>query len=283
MAAIIISVVNKTYSQVDDDLVSFSYMLAPIGNDEIEFNKTNLAINIPVTINNGVLTNNVGLDFYQVQYNADNNFSTEDLEKFYDLHYGLSYTFPISNTWFLNGEFKTSLVSNLSDQLDFNDLFFSGEVSTIRKINLNGKPASLKLGVMYSAITGKPKVLPAVSFTKQVSEKFTYSIGFPKTYTEYKINERSSFNSFFQLDGFYANLSNSILVNDLKEARKASFSSTFLGIEYSHRMDNLWDIFFKTGYSINNDFSLRDSNNNEFFDFDLKSRPFFSTGIKYNF
>jgi len=283
MAAIIISVVNKTYSQIDEDLVSFSYMLAPIGNDELEFNKTNIEVNLPFAIKRGILTNNMGADFFQVQYNVDNYFSTEELEKFYDIHYGLSYTLPISNSWVLNGQFKTSLVSNLSDKLDFDDLYFSGEVSTIKKINFIGNSASLKFGVMYSAITGKPKVLPTVIFTKQVSDKFTYSVGFPKTFTEFKLNERSSFSSFLQMDGFYSNLSNSILVNDLKEANKASFSSTFIGIEYSHRMDILWDIFFKTGYSINNDFSLRDSNGNEFFDFDLKSRPFFLTGIKYNF
>lgn len=283
MAAIIISVANKTYSQTDDNMFLFNYTLAPIGNDGIEFNKTNFAVNIPVALKKGFLTNNLGFNYYKVQYKNDYSFSVENLTKFYDIYYGLSYTYPISSDWVLNGQLKTSIVSNLADAIDFDDLYLSGEVSVTRKINADEKPALLKVGVMYSAITGQPSVLPVMSYTKQVNEKFTYCIGFPKAFAEYKINENSSLNSFLMLEGFNANLANSLFINNSNEVSKASFSSTSLGIEYNHRMDNSWIISFKTGYSLYNNYRLKDSEDNEFFDFNTKSRPFFSTGIKYNF
>jgi hypothetical protein len=283
MAAIIISLANKSYSQFDDGVLSFNYMLAPIGNDGTEFNKTNLKINIPVTLKRGLLNNSLGLDYYQFEYNKDYSFSTEGLSKFYDIHYGLMYSYRASSNWVLNGQLKTSIVSNLADAIDFDDLYLSGEVSVTRKINEEEKPALLKIGLMYSAITGQPSVLPVMSYTKLVNEKFTYSIGFPKAFAEYKINGTSTLNSFLLLDGFYANLTSPLFINNFNEVSKASFTSTSLGVEYNHIMDNSWIISFKTGYSLNNNYTLKDSKGNDFFDFNTKSKPFFSTGIKYNF
>jgi len=282
MVAIIISVANKTYSQVDKDLFSFNYTLMPIGNDGVDFYKTDFNANIPIKLKSGSLTNNVGLDYYQMNYNNAYSFSTEGLTKFYSINYGLSYTYPWSDKWSINSQLQASIVSSLANTVDFDDLFLSGELSVTKKTKEKDKFASLTFGVNYSAITGKPRILPTISYTKSVNDKFSYGIGFPKAYAEYQINDINSLNAFLLADGFYANLNNPIFVNTTNEARKASFSSTSLGVEYNYTMDDFWIISFKTGYSLYNDLTLINSDGTEVFDFDTHAKPFFSTGIKFN-
>lgn len=284
MIVLIIFSGNKSYSQFNESNFSFNYTLAPIGNDGIDFYKTDIKLSIPIKLKKGILVNSLGLDYYQLNYKNDYSFTTTDLTTFYGINYSLMYIYPLSKQWSLSAQVRSSIVSNLTGGIDGDDFLINGGLFAIKNIGTKEKPSRLMFGIGYTTIAGTPQILPTINYTKHVSDKFSYGIGFPNTYAEYKINDRSALKSLLWLNGFYANLSNPIFVNTTDMASKVSFTSASLGLEYNYNMDKSWIISFKGGYSFYNDYSLFDSDGDRgdtVFDFDTTSKPFFSTGIKY--
>ncbi|MDO5969420.1 DUF6268 family outer membrane beta-barrel protein [Flavivirga aquimarina] len=282
MVAFIISIVNKSAGQLNEDIFSFNYSLAPIGNDDIDFSKVDFGISIPVKLKEGLLINSFKADFYSLNYGTSYSFSTTDISKFNGLNYGLKYIYPLSNTWKLNAQVIAALVSNSLSHISYNDLFVGGDVSVTKLLSTNDTSESLTLGVNYTTITGEPRFLPTINYAKQVNDKLSYGIGFPKTYVVYKLSELGTLKSLLSLDGFYSNLSTPISVNLTDQASKASFSSTSLALEYDYEMDDNWGILLRGGYSFTNKYTLLDSGDNKIFDFNTVSKPIFSAGIKFN-
>ncbi|MFI1773232.1 DUF6268 family outer membrane beta-barrel protein [Thalassobellus citreus] len=282
MVAFIISVANKSFAQLKEHMFSFNYSLAPIGGDEVDFYKTDLKANIPVKLKKGKIINSIGFDYYQLNYTNDYSFATANLTEFYNISYGLNYIYPISNTVSISAKAEVSIASNLINTVSSDDLLLLGDIFLSKKIGGETGKGSLIVGASYNVITGKPNVLPIVSYTKQVNNKFSYSIGYPKTYANYKMSPVSSLKSFLSIDGVYANLNSLTYVNTMTEANKASFTTTSLGLEYDYIMDGFWSISFKGGYSVSNKYTLLNNNDDEVFDFNTVSKPFLSAGIKFN-
>lgn len=283
MVALIISVVNKTYSQLNENMFLFNYSLAPIGGDAIDFYKTDFKLNIPVKLKKGKIINSIGYDCYQLNYTSNYSFETFNLSKFHDISYGLNYIYPISSTTLISAKAEVSIASNLINTVSSDDLLLLGDLFISKKIGGETSKEILAIGVSYNVITGKPKMLPIASYTKQVSDKFSYSIGYPKTYANYKMSPVSSLKSLLSIDGVYSNLNNLTYINTTTEANKASLTTTSLGLEYNYKMDGFWVVFFKGGYSISNKYTLLNNNNDdEVYNFNTASRPFLSAGIKFN-
>lgn len=282
MVAFIISVGNKTYAQLSENLFSFNYGLAPIGHDDIDFYKTEFKFNIPMKLKKGILIHSVGFDNYRFNYTKDFSFSTDNISKLYDINYGLKHILPVAKTWLLATNAKVAIVSNLTNTINANDLLLTGDLLLTKIFGTAEKQEALTLGVSYTTITGKPKVLPTVSYAKQINDKLSFGIGFPKTFADYKISDISSIQSVFLVDGFYANLNNEIGINPTTTAEKASFSSTSLGLEYNYMMDDFWTINFKGGYALSNNHKLLNNDAATVYNFNITSKPFFSAGITFN-
>lgn len=281
MVALIISGINKSVGQSNETIFSFDYSLAPIGSDEIDFYKADFKASIPIKLKKGLLINNFGVDFHELNYGKDYSFSTTNLSKFNDLSYGLKYIYPFADTWKINTLAEASLVSNSTSNIKGDDLFFGGEISVTKQFGADDISGTLTFGASYNTITGKPRFLPTIIYSKQVSNKLSYGIGFPKTYIEYKINDLSTLTSMLSTDGVYSNLSTPILVSTIR-ANKASFTTTSLTIEYHYKMDDNWAILFKGGYLLSNKYTLLNSENNKVFDFNTTPKPIFSAGLKFN-
>lgn len=278
----LVSIVGKSFGQFDRDLFSANYTYAPMGNDDHDFSKTDLQLNIPIKLNSGILRNSISLNYYQTNFVDDIRFSTIDLEKNYGINYGLMYTFNFSDKWSLAARGGISLTSNFTNGILGDDLVFNGGLMGVKRGGTADKPSKLMFGLGYATITGEPRVIPLISYTKKVSDKFSYGIGFPKTYASYNINERSTLKSILWMNGYYSNLSDPIDIGNNINAEKSSFSAIALGIDYSYRMDESWSIVFKGGYSIKNKYDLLDNNNDIIYSFDSSSKPYFSTGVKFN-
>lgn len=271
----------KGYGQLERDVFSFNYTLAPIGNDGVDFYKTDFKLNIPVKLKKGVLINSVGYDYYQLSYsNAPVN--TEELNSFHGVNYRFTYLYPLNNKWNLSAGVGVSIASNLASSITKEDFLFNGGVTAIKKGGTYKKPSLFVFGLGYSTLAGKPSVLPLISYSKKVNDTFSYGIGFPNTYATYILNDRNSFNASLWQNGFYANLSNPVGVTMMDDANKASYTDISLGLDYAYQMDNTWAITFKAGYSFHNTYELLDRDNNTVYDFDLGPKPYFSTGIKLN-
>ncbi|NQY30269.1 MAG: hypothetical protein HRT69_12455 [Flavobacteriaceae bacterium] len=62
------------------------------------------------------------------------------------------------------GTKSTSLSSNLTTSISTDDLNFRGSRSAVKREGTFGKPSMLSFGLNYSAITGKPRILPSISY-----------------------------------------------------------------------------------------------------------------------
>ena len=282
MVLFIMTIVNQTYAQLNENTFSFNYGLAPIGHDDIDFYKTDFKFNIPMKVNNGVLIHSLGFENYCVNYTKDFSFSTEDITKLYNINYGLKYKLPIAQKWLLTSSAKAAIVSNLASSINSNDLLLTGSVLASKTFGTEDHDELLSFGLSYTTITGKPSILPVVSYTKQVNDKFSFGIGFPETFAYYKINTISSIQSVLKMDGVYANLNNEMAINTTTNAEKLSLSSTSLGLGYNYAMDDSWRISFNGGYALSNNFELLNIDDDTVYNFETESKPFFSAGITFN-
>ncbi len=282
MFLIVLIIVKKSFGQFNQELFTVNYTYAPTGNDDHNFIKTDLQLNIPIRLSSGILINTISFNYYQTTFVNDIIFNTVDLEKNYGINYGLMYTFNLSDKWSLAARGGVSLTSNLTNGISGDDLVFNGGLMGVKRGGTTNKPSKLMFGIGYATITGKPRVIPLINYTKKVSEKFSYGIGFPKSNASYNINERSTLKSILWMNGYYSNLSDPVDIGNNNNAEKSSFSAIALGLDYSYRMDESLSIVFKGGYSIKSKYDLLDNDNNIIYSFDSSAKPYFSTGIKFN-
>lgn len=275
-------ITSKIYGQLDHDILSINYAVAPKGNDDLDFSKTDIKINLPTMFRKGILSNSLSINYYEMNFENALNFNTKDLENVYDFNYTLSYAYPIYEKWELEWNAGVSLISNLTNNITSEDFLFNGGVIAVKNGGTIDNPSKLKFGLTYSTITGIPRILPHFSFAKYVNSKFNYSLGFPMSYATFHLNNRSILNSVFWVDGFYSNLSNPVYINYSDSAQKTSFSSLTLGLDYNYKMDESWSIIFKAGYSLTNKYEILDQENNLIYDFETATKPFFSTGIRFD-
>ncbi|AXG69221.1 hypothetical protein KORDIASMS9_01441 [Kordia sp. SMS9] len=269
-------------AQEKPDLLSFNYTMTPEGEDEVEFYRTNVSANIPIKLKKGMLMNSVGLDYFQLNHNGV-NFSTTAFNEIYGINYRLMYIRPISsNGWNLQVSGGTSIVSNLASSIQSEDFQFNASLGVKKFGGSPEKPYELTIGVGYLPVFGEPRILPIINYTKKLNEKYTISLGFPRMFVSYRMTEKSEFRLSSWFNGFYANLSEDVIIPGTRKAQKSLFVSAGLGLEYNYWMDSNWAISVKGGYSFLNEYELLDEDNNTLYDFDAAAKPYFSTGIKFN-
>ena len=285
---ILITFISLTgYSQrsgpSDSSLFSFNYTLAPISNDGVDFRKTDINFNIPIKLKKGMLFNSIGFNYIHLGYD-DISFSTKNLEQFYNINYGLTYIYPLNDKWIITTRAGISIASNLSNSITSEDLLFNGGIVAVKRGGTREKPSRFAFGLGYATITGKPRVIPLISYVKQVNENFSFGIGFPNTFAKYVFNEKHSLKTILWMNGFYSNLSDPVSVDGSNEANKASFRALSGGLEYNYWMNHnkTIAIVLKGGYSFSNSYELLDENNNTVHDFNLGAKPYFSAGFKFS-
>jgi len=278
LVIIFLSISISTFSQRNETGVSIDYTLAPLSEDGIDFSKASAKFSTPIKLKKGILVNSFGVDYFKLSYDDSFGIDTSDLENIYQFSYTIRYVYPLANRWALTGQIGTSLSSNLTSSKDLN---FRGGINALKRGVSLGKPSMLMFGLNYSTIIGKPRVLPTISYIKQLSEKFSFGIGFPHTYVKYNFNQKHSLKSLIWMNGFYANLGSPVAVNTGNYAEKASYRAISLGAEYNYSISYPLTLILKAGYSLNNSYELLDSENNTVYDFNSSSEPYFSVGLKF--
>lgn len=263
------------------NLFSFEYTMAPEGEEEVEFYRTNVNANIPIKLKKGMLMNSVGFDYFQLNHNGV-NFSTTAFNEIYGINYRLTYLRPITKSWMLQVSGGASIVSNLASSIQSDDFLFNAVLSVKKMGGSPEKPYQLTIGVGYLPLFGEPRILPIINYTKKLNEKYTISLGFPQTFVAYTMSEKSTFKLASWFNGFYANLSEDVVIPGTRKAEKSLFISAGLGLEYNYKLDKNWGIFVKGGYSFVNEYELLDADNNTLYDFEAAAKPYFSTGIQFN-
>ena len=157
---------------------------------------------------------------------------TQDLENLYNINYNLRYVYPLDNKWVLMGQVGASLSSNLRNSIQSEDFNFTGGINAIKRGGTLENPSRLLFGLNYVTITGKPRVLPMISYVKKVNDTFSYGLGFPDNYAKINFNEKHSLKSLIWVNGFYTNLSDPIFIN-------ANMESWILRISFNIIVDDI--------------------------------------------
>ena len=268
------------------DLAGVDYTTTLGTDDDPDFARIRVWINIPTKLKGKerYLINGFRYSNAKINFNDDNGFSTQDLEEFHSLEYTLGYTYPINDKWRFTAQVSPTITSNLTDGISFNDVIINGGVILIRTIESgkNGKKSRLSVGLTYNQTIGIPAPIPFINYWREVSDRVTYTLGFPISKVKYFLNnKKSSLETFIRLDGYYANLSNDILVNG-ENAEAISLSQIITGIGFDKYYGKRGNLFFKAGYSLRNSLRLNENISDEIFDFDLSNAFYLRVGFKFN-
>lgn len=266
---------------MERSLFSFNHTMMSGDNNNLDFYKTNLTLNLPLKLKRGFLINSVNFNYYQINY-SNTSIITSDINELYSIKYTLTYIRPLSKKWSISTQAGVSLASNLKSSITSNDFVYNASLLAIKKGGNTKQPSRLMFGLAYSTFSGEYRFLPIINYTKVINNKFSYGIGFPRTYFKYNINSRNILKIQAELNGLNANLSNPLGVNTNNLAQKASFTTAGLGLEYTYWMDNNWAISFNGGYAIYNNYELQDENYNKVHEFKVEPAPSFSAGLKFN-
>lgn len=271
------------YSQVNDlggaEYTSF------FGSDNHPFiGISEIGINMPIPLKkeehylvNGISYTNVGIG-----YNDTYSFSTSELDRFHILQYTLGFTFPMSDRWRFTAQISPSLASNFATSVSSDDFVMNGSIILIRTIE-SPKKNRLTVGLAYNQTSGIPFPLPFITYYKEITPDFSYTVGVPITKMKYYFgNRKNSVESFVRLAGFFSNLSNPITIGE-NQARQINLSAVVLGVGYDYYVGKRLNFFLKGGYLLRNEFRLEENSSTEVFNFELGDTFYARGGFKFNF
>ena len=297
---ILIGIGSKAFSQIENttkkgqdstpigeappDVLNTQFIYSP-GSDDFDFANWHAELNFPVQlkIGKGMLMQGLMVDVTSLDYNKSYAVDLSNLDRFYNLAYTFVYDHPLKNNWGLLGLFTPNISSNLAGKLTSEDVSLDGFVMAAKYWGNAEKGSALSFGAGTIRLNGKKMVIPAVAYYRIVNPKFSYSIGFPETFIDYKFNEKSAIKAALLPVGFDANLSQDtpIMINGV-EAKRAQYTSISFNVGYSHTLGGAWKFRANIGYSLTNDYTLVDDNGDELYDFEPETRPEFTIGIAYD-
>ncbi|MAU70711.1 MAG: hypothetical protein CML04_01325 [Pseudozobellia sp.] len=273
-------------AQMNEDLGFLTFSFSPLGIDNIEYRSTDMGGSIPMRIQKGVLINSLNYSFTNIKVDDPNlEYSASELENIHSLSYALSYIHPLENNWKLLGRGGVMAVSNFSTALTADDLFLNGTLLLIKRLQKAEKLSVLSFGGGYATLAGKPMFFPYINYFKQSSRHWSYSLGFPQAFLRYHFSPHTRLSLNASINGLYANLSKPIVVDVVglnETAKKLSFRTGLLGIEYQNQLGKYWNLFLKAEYAFWGDYILEDNFENDIFKQDVSKGLYFTTGIKLN-
>ncbi|NAS32625.1 hypothetical protein GTQ40_16715 [Flavobacteriaceae bacterium R38] len=266
------------------DLGGIDYTSTIGDGDDPDFNRIRVWVNIPTKLKkkdhflvNGLRYSNAKINFDRIE-----SFSTTDLEEFHTLEYTLGYTFLLNEKWRFTAQIAPRLTSNLTDNISADDFIINGGIILIRTLS-GEKRSRLSLGLTYSQTIGIPAPIPFVTYWREINKNLTYTLGFPITKVKYFFDQKkSSLETFVRIDGYFANLSNDIVI-DGNTAESISLSQVIVGLGFDKYYGKHANIFAKAGYTLRNSLRLNEGLSDEVFDFDLSNAFFLRAGFKFNF
>lgn len=273
----------NTFSQIKD-IGGVDYTMANSRESDADFSRLRMWVNIPIKLKkkghmlvSGIRYSNIHLDF-----NENFDFELDPLRTIHSIEYTLGYTFLLKNNeWRFTGQLAPTISSNLDAKIKFDDLIWSGGVLFIRTRE-EPKKSRLTLGLFYSQQAGIPAPIPFITYFKEVNDHLTYTLGVPISKMKYFFNKKTSLEGFITFDGYYANLSNSLTVND-KKADHVSLSAIVTGLGFDKYFGKRMNIYVKGGYTLRSSLRLMENTRDEIFEFNMKKTVTFRGGIKFNF
>lgn len=275
--------IQHTFGQLAD-LARVEYSFIPKSKSEDRYTRLRLLLNYPIETKKDCYVV-VGAEYNSIFLNLEDDypFEVNNLDLVHVIDLNLGYTFKSKNNWRVGLNFNPRIASTLTSIITKDDFFLNGGVFFIKdeKWNTNLKrPYSLILGLTYNATTGIPFPLPFISYSRDINEKWGFSLGVPKSNLKYLLNQKSSLQVFGSLDGYFANIQERFVV-DNTDVSRVSLSVLVGGLGYDFKFTKHLVWYLYSGYTFRLNNVLRDENRNEVFKLDDLNAFYLRTGLKF--
>ena len=265
------------------DLVRLEYSFIPMQNSEDDYTRFRGLVNYPIKVKEDAYII-VGAEYNQVNLELEDKypFDTSLLERIHIMDISLGYTFKMNEKWRFGAKLTPRIASTLNSSISSNDFFINGGVFFIndRSADASAKnPYRLILGLTYNSTTGIPFPLPLVNYHREINDKWSFSVGVPKTNLKYTFNEKNEIQTFLTIDGYNANIQKGIVV-DTKKADSISLSVLIVGLGYEYFLTKHLASYIYTGYTLSLTNSLENKNREEIFSLNEVKTFYLRTGLK---
>lgn len=283
--ALILAILSSGLSMAQtSDEIGFEQGLFS-GSNVATINKTKFVVGFPL-LKTDSYSLSLGGDYQatNIEYvDADVPFTTEMIEHFNMFSGSLKFAHALADNWsvILTGEGQIS--SNFENDMGSDDVFYNGSL-IFRNTDVENNTV-WKIGAIYDHQYGLDTPIPWVTYSKQVTEKFGYQIGFPEMYAKYNLGLSHQFRAFAKLDGFMGSFNDEmeVKVSDFEETGILRQTSVVSGLGYSFNFLDNFSLHIDAGFSLYNNMTVEDYNGNEIYDFDYNNGFYGTIGIKYRF
>ncbi|WP_296386210.1 DUF6268 family outer membrane beta-barrel protein [Winogradskyella sp.] len=266
------------------DLARLEYSFIPSSNSDDHYIRLRALVNYPIKIKDKDYLI-IGAEYNRIILNLEDNypFNPNNLKGLNIIDLSLGYTFKTSENWRLGLKVNPRIASTLTNKLTSDDIFLNGGVFAIKdRTNAKDieKPYRLVLGLTYNTTAGVPFPLPFVSYYRRVNNKWSFSVGVPKSNLKYFFNEKSMLQVFAGLDGYFANIQKPMLVNE-RIVNNISLSVVIGGFGYEYCFTKHLVAYSYLGYTFRLNNVLRNQNRDEVFKLNDVNALYFRSGLKF--
>lgn len=218
-------------------------------------------------------------NFFNIKYDKEFSFDTEDLERLHILDLNIGYITKWNENWRLILILTPRLASNFSGSTLSDDFFFNATGTLLKSVNNIDKPFRIVAGLSFNSTTGLPFPLPIVSYYKKFHPNWSYTLGTTRSNLRYHW-KKQSLQLALLLDGYFINVQNNIELPQDKVGSKLSLSAVVSGLEYQYKITKEFSFFAVAGQTLYQSAILRGDNQQRVFTLNEESNLYFRTGFK---
>lgn len=271
------------------DLARIEYTYFPQSDSDNSFRRFRTFVNFPIEVGKEGSYLVPGVEYENINFKFEDATPFEkggELDRFQSFTLSLGYTFKMQNDWRFAATAGGMLASNFEEGKALKDDFlYTGSVFFIKDKTGEEeafKPWRLILGLHYSTTSGYPFPLPVVNYYREISPKWSYSAGVPKSNLKYSFNAKHHLQAFATLDGFYANVQeNRTLATTGQVAENISMTIVLGGIGYEYNFTKHLVYYLYAGHTLMNDIRLRDDNKDDVYIINDTNTFYGRSGLKF--
>ncbi|MFK7813016.1 MAG: DUF6268 family outer membrane beta-barrel protein [Maribacter sp.] len=263
------------------DIFRLEYTFLPENKANIQLSRVKLVANLPITLkdSSNII---VGAEYNRIAYDVQRSFGfdNEGFNLLHVLDVNLAYVHKYNSEWRIIGVLTPRLASTLTNPLENGDFFVNLTAGGFRDRRNIEKPSRLVLGLSYNSSVALRIPLPIVYYEKQFHPKWTYVVGVPKTAMRVKLEERSTLQLEFILDGYYVNLQNNVLLSGTDLASSISSSAALVTFGYQYNFNKAMSVYAYAGHTLFQSSVLRDNDRKDIFTLNDEHSFYFRTGFR---
>ncbi len=271
------------------DLARLEYTYFPQSDSDNSFRRFRTFVNFPIKVGgeDSYLVPGVEYENINFKFEDETPFAKNDeLDRFQSFTLSLGYTFKLSDDWRFAATVGGMLASNFElGKTIKDDFLYTGSVFFIKDKTGEGdagKPWRLITGLHYSTTSGFPFPLPVINYYREISPKWSYSAGVPKSNLKYSFNKKHHLQAFATLDGFFANIQdNRSLPSTGQVAENISMTIVLGGVGYEYNFTKHLVYYLYAGHTLMNDIRLRDDNKDDVYVINEANTFYGRSGLKF--